>query len=307
MKEVPPTWTRGSAVQQALKKFSYTEVLQQRKCFILSNCYYRWYEFIQLLIKLKIPVHLSKEFGGWGLPHYRGDDLRACPTFVKQALRSLFRDDQTLTFLYLTSKLGSCWNPRQYTVLGKYTRRCVKCVINKINFDLGILRNRRKYFVTSLQSIFDRKVIEGDMPAYLDNRSLEKVVGTMNKLGYLPFNEALSEVESEFRNRLLWLTTNKPGDLNIPKLRQVSTRLNKVCNKIIKACPEIAYGSGRLNVSELRDRSWWRNRTVFIRKDILFYYRDLYLSLCVHAFSGTMKYRGMMFERTWRAACFKET
>jgi hypothetical protein len=262
-KEVPVLWNRGSAVSSAVRNLIWTPEDRVLRACLLTQAYWRYYRFIARLIDYGIPIHMDKSLGGWGLDHYQGKNLSKTPGYYRRALKVLFRDDQSLDSLLKTSSLAAIWSPRSWSTLGKISQELTTQVLHEVD---------RRGGVTSIRSLLDRQLIliKGT-PAgplkYLDRRGLTTYLRQVPE--WVPFSEALKEVQGKIRGRLVWWFPGDQKTSSPPSLRALGKALKGKCEEILKLDPGSAKRSTPLCSKDLIDRNFWRTNVVLIKRETL--------------------------------------
>jgi hypothetical protein len=259
-KEVPVLWNRGSAVSDGLKSLQWQEKnIQKRQC-LLSNAYYRYYNFIQMLIAFGIPPHMPKGLGGWGLDHYKGKNLRRTTGKYRAALKVIFRDDQSVNNLLDTESMGSIWSPLSFSPHGEEAERRVR----------AIFENGTREEVTSISSLVQRGLLELDPP--LEDFKVKTLAKNLSRIlkvvggEWYTFKEAYSVGTSRIRSRLGWLKGDLRKRFKPPPLKVLGKKLEKICDSIISRDPSSARRSAPIKSEDLSDRLFWRSSCVLVNR-----------------------------------------
>lgn len=126
-KEVPLSWTRGTAASRETEWWTGSE---EKDSIYRSSCSYlfwKYHEFIKRSRCLGLEIFLPQSFGGLGYPHWKRE-VRL-QGLTKRMLSILLKNDLSLKHLMWSTHLGSVWDVKYHAPLGTWVRNCIDLLL----------------------------------------------------------------------------------------------------------------------------------------------------------------------------------
>jgi hypothetical protein len=249
-KEIPISWTRGSAAASTLKWFKPDNKARQAVAYwtIWSN-----YDFITYMRKLKLEIYLPTSLGGRGFPYYK-DEIYISSGKVKRALSYLLSRDESLDHLQQLESLASVWNVRMYSPLGKYAQaRWDQFLADFRTIDAfgPVIRG------TSSLAAF----LQAKEPEYPNRASLKLFEETASRAGWSNYQTVYKDFFARIVGQCFaWYRPDSASD--VPSLPKIAKSFHSLVDKICSGINH-KFHPLRGSADNLSERLFWKKSQVW--------------------------------------------
>jgi len=244
-KEVPPSWSRGIAASRELAWWT-GPVYAGASTYL----WWRYHEFLESAIRLKIEPWLPRKFGGLEFPHFRKEIQFLSPK-TSRMLSILFRSDYNIENLLSLESLGSLWDPSYSGDLGKKTNKVVKYVLSRGSF-MNIERARADGFLNGVET-----------EIYPKWWTLAPIEERMKEHGWMPLKDYLSDLRGQVQGLLSW-SSDLPAIEKVPSLRAISRKFLQTRSKILSRDSHVYQKLQAASYDELCKRLDWKLKVVYV-------------------------------------------
>jgi hypothetical protein len=256
-----PLFYRGETISKAVVYLD--GPLEAMREGILLWSLLRNYDIIKRLTSLKIPVHIPRQFGGWGFTSPTG--RVSLPSRHRRALKVLLRDDRSLKFVILKSRLASIWNCSLAD--GRYGE---VLDLVEVTFD------KLEKFFKGLEVLTDHY---GLVPVEYGNfRQLIGVKYDLEDHGWINSKDALELISGRVL-AATWALDYKPVEGRSKTFEQAGRELEKIVSTILEShSREYSYGPLRLGEntlpSSLQTRFFFKECSLWAPRTVIDYIAD---------------------------------
>jgi hypothetical protein len=245
-KEIPPSWSRGSAAAKELSWW-YTSEGHGKRIYRSSCLFLHWtyHEFLRYCHILGIEIFLPQSFGGLGYPHPEGK-AKIFSGKTKRMLSIILRNDLSISHLLSSTHLGSIWTGEASGELGRYVEKATK------------------EFLEGLETS-DIRNFESNLPEYPDFRSLRALADqvTLNTGMWKPLQDVVKEVSGKLYDVKSF--SLRGGSINkVPSLASNARRFKAIRDEILSGDP---YKYKPLKIEsfrELESRRDWKALSLMV-------------------------------------------